>query len=96
MLAKMFKDNDWKSKSRNMILNGEVSKFTKTFKNNFTTLLVSALGLVAALSWNDAIKEAVITLFPGENSVIYRFYIAITITIISITTTYFLSKIKTE
>jgi hypothetical protein len=96
MITKILKDKDWKAKSRNMILNGEVSKFTKTFRNNFTTLLVSALGLVAALSWNDAIKEAIIALFPGKNSVVYRFYIAITITIVSITTTYFLSKIKTE
>ena len=79
-----------------MIINGEVSNFTKTFRNNFTTLLISALGLVAALSWNEAIKEAVITLIPGEKTVVYKFYIAITITIISVTFTYFLSKLKTQ
>ena len=79
-----------------MIINGEVSNFTKIFRNNFTTLLISALGLVAALSWNEAIKEAVITLIPGEKTVVYKFYIAITITIISVTFTYFLSKLKTQ
>lgn len=79
-----------------MIINGEVSNFTKTFRSNFTTLLISALGLVAALTWNDAIKGAVTTLFPGKSTVIYNFYIAITITFISITLTYFLSKFKTQ
>jgi len=79
-----------------MILNGEVSNFTKTFKNNFTTLLISALGLLAALTWQEAIKEAIIKLLPGQNTVVYKFYIAITVTIISVTATYFLSKFKSE
>lgn len=96
VVKNIFKNKGWRAKSRSMIINGEVSNFTKTFKNNFTTLLISALGLVAALSWNDAIKEAIIKLIPGENTVIYRFYIAVTITIISVTATYFLSKFKTE
>lgn len=92
----IFKSKSWRAKSRHMIINGEVTNFTKTFKNNFTTLLISALGLVAALSWNDAIKEGIVILFPGEATVIYKFYIAITITVISITFTYLLSKFKTE
>ena len=91
----IFKQKDWRAKSRSMILNGEVSNFTKTFKNNFTTLLISALGLLAALTWQEAIKEAVIKLLPGENTVVYKFYIALTVTIISVTATYFLSKFKT-
>ncbi len=79
-----------------MIINGEVSKFTKTFRNNFTTLLISALGLVAALSWNEAIKETVITLIPGEKTLVYKYYIAISITMISVTFTYLLSKLKSK
>jgi hypothetical protein len=92
----IFKKKDWRARSRSMILNGEVSNFTKTFKNNFTTLLISALGLLAALTWQEAIKEAIIKLLPGQNTVVYKFYIAITVTIISVTATYFLSKFKSE
>jgi hypothetical protein len=92
----IFKEKGWRARSRGMILNGEVSNFTKTFKNNFTTLLISALGLLAALTWQEAIKEAVIKLLPGQNTVVYKFYIAITVTIISVTATYFLSKFKSE
>ena len=79
-----------------MIINGEVSNFTRTFRNNFTALLISALGLVAALSWNDAIKEAIVALIPEQRTVIYKFYVAVTITVFSITATYFLSKFKIE
>jgi len=79
-----------------MIINGEVSNFTKNFRNNFTTLLITASSLVAALSWNDAIKETIITLIPGEKTAIYKLYIAIIITLFSVTNIYFLSKLKTD
>ena len=95
-IKNIIKNKGWRAKSRSMIINGEVLKFTKTFRNNFTTLLISALGLVAALSWNEAIKEAIITLLPGEKTLVYKFYIAVTITLISVTFTYFLSKLKAE
>jgi hypothetical protein len=86
--------NDWKNHKRRMIINHEVSKFTKAFRENFATLIISALGLVAALSWNDAIKSAIDTLFPSVGNVIYKFYVAITVTIISVVITYFISKLK--
>jgi hypothetical protein len=42
-----------------MAMKKEVSNFTRTFRDSFVTFIVSALGLVAALSWNDAIKSAI-------------------------------------
>ena len=86
--------NEWKIQKRKMIINHEVSKFTKAFRENFATLIISALGLVAALSWNDAIKSAIDTLFPSTSNIIYKFYVAIVVTLISVVITYFISKIK--
>lgn len=88
------KPADWKQQKRNIILNNEVSKFTKAFRENFVTLIISALGLVAALSWNDAIKTTIDTLFPTEKNVIYKFYVASIVTVISVVITYFLSRMK--
>jgi len=85
---------NWKQQKRNLIINHEVSKFTKAFRENFATLIISALGLVAALSWNDAIKSAINTFFPAESGLIYKFYVAITVTAISVIITYFISKLK--
>ena len=84
----------WRKQKRNMIINHEVSKFTKAFRENFATLIISALGLVAALSWNDAIKTTIDTLFATTGNLIYKFYIAIIVTVISVVITYFISKIK--
>ena len=86
----------WREQKRSIILNNEVSKFKKAFKENFITLIVSALGLVAALSWNDAIKSAIDTLFPSESDIVYKFYVAIIVTVLAVVITYFLSRIKTN
>lgn len=88
------KPSDWKLQKRNIILNNEVSKFTKAFRENFVTLIISALGLVAALSWNDAIKTTIDTFFPTIGNVMYKYYVAIIVTIVSVVITYFLSKMK--
>ena len=88
------KPADWKTQKRNLIINNEVSKFTKAFRENFVTLIISALGLVAALSWNDAIKTTIDTFFPTIGNVMYKYYVAIIVTIISVVITYFLSRMK--
>ena len=93
MVVYMEKSKDWKFHRRSMILNHEIQHFTKTFKDNFVTLIVSAFGLVAALTWNDAIKLWIDTVFPTK-TVAYRFYVALVVTVLSITVTYFLSKLK--
>jgi hypothetical protein len=85
---------DWRQQKRSLIINHEVSKFTKAFRENFATLIISALGLVAALSWNDAIKTTIDTLFQSTGNLIYKFYVAIIVTVISVVITYFISKIK--
>ena len=95
-IRKLFDKKDWKLHRRSLMINHEVSQFTKTFRDNFTTLFISALGLVAALTWNDAIKEAINTLLPDQKTLVYKFYVAVVVTVISITATYFLSKLKTE
>jgi len=84
----------WRQQRRSMIINHEVSKFTRAFRENFATLIISALGLVAALSWNDAIKTTIDTLFPSVGNVIYKYYVAIIVTVLSVIITYFISKIK--
>jgi uncharacterized membrane protein YidH (DUF202 family) len=85
---------NWRGQSRNMVINKEVSNFTRTFRDSFVTFIVSALGLVAALSWNDAIKSAIERLFPSGADIIYKFYVAIMVTVIAVAITYFLSKAK--
>ncbi len=87
---------NWKSQSRGIIIGRELQEFKRVFKDNFVTLIVSAFGVVAALSWNEAIKEIVLGLFPAKGPLFAKLYSAVAITIIAIIVTYLLSKLKTE
>lgn len=88
--------SDWKHQSRRLSIGRELNEFRRVFKDNFVTLIVSAFGVVAALSWNEAIKEAILRFFPTKGPLVAKLYSALAITIISIIVTYLLSKLKTE
>jgi hypothetical protein len=86
----------WRHEKRKMLINHEVSKFTKTFRDSFVTFIASALGLVAGLTWNEAIKTTIDTLFPTTGNLIYKFVVAFIVTAVAIVLTYFISKIKSN
>jgi hypothetical protein len=53
----------------------------------------TALGLVAGLAWNDAIKALIETLFPSpQNNILAKFGYAIVITIIVVMLTIYLVR----
>ena len=89
------KEENWKKQSRSIMLNNEVNNFKKASKDNFITLMVSAMGLVTALSWNDAIKSTIANFFPSD-SYVYKLYAALTVTIIAVVLTYILVKMRTN
>jgi hypothetical protein len=85
---------EWRSHKRKMAINHEMSMFTKTFRDSFITFIASALGLVAGLTWNDAIKSTIEKLFPTGADLVYKYYVAVVVTVIAVLITYFISKIK--
>ncbi len=72
----------------------ELHSIKDVFRENFITLIVSAFGVVAALSWNDLVKALIVEMFPTNALIIAKLYSAIAITLISIIITYLLSKLK--
>ncbi|MDP1709617.1 MAG: DUF5654 family protein [Candidatus Komeilibacteria bacterium] len=57
-------------------------------------LIISGLGLVAALAWNEAIQDLFkrIEIFGVKGSLFAKFGYAFLITVIVVATTYYLSK----
>jgi uncharacterized membrane protein (DUF485 family) len=87
------KPADWRAQSRRIILKHEMVKFTRAFKDNFVTLIISSLGLLVALSWNNFWTSWVSALMI-ENTVNYKFYIALGMTIFAVILTYIFSRFK--
>lgn len=87
---------DWKRQSTGLTIGRELDEFKRVFKNNFVTLIVSAFGVVAALSWNEFIKQLIFDFFPEKGSLVAKGYSAVVITLVSIFVTYLLSKLKAK
>ena len=95
-LIEKLKKKDWRTHSRSISFNHEISYFGKEFRRNTVAMLVSALGLVAALMWQDAIKtwiNAVIPMNDPQNYLI-KSYAAIIVTFVAVIGIYFISKLN--
>jgi hypothetical protein len=95
MMPKQFSADHWKSKSRGIEIRHEMKRFTRAFRDNFATLIISSLGLLVALSWNN-LWNAWMTNLRIEDTVPYKFYIALGTTIFAVILTYLFSKLKTN
>ena len=59
----------------------------------FAALITAAFGLVAALAWNETIKDLVALIFPNEDDTIWgNLVYAIIVTILAVIMTYWISK----
>ena len=68
------------------------NKIIRKFENQLNTLLISAFGLVAALSWNEAIQSLIQTFIPVGSEWPYKILNAVIITLIAVLVTNFLSN----
>ncbi len=83
-----------KLRGRTIAIRNEVGEFRRILRENYTTLIISSFGLVAALAWNEAIKELISTVVPLQGHLSAKLYSAIIITTISVIATYLLSKLR--
>ena len=67
----------------------------KEVKKQTIGYIVTALGLVAGLAWNEAIQSLVSELFPGNNgSILIKFLYAIVVTVLIVIVTLYLLKLQ--
>jgi len=94
-LFEELKKKDWRAHSRSITLNHNISDFGKEFRKNTIAMIVSALGLVAALMWQDAIKTWINNIIPTDDPKNYliKIYAAVIVTFIAVIGIYLLSKL---
>jgi hypothetical protein len=65
----------------------------KEIKERTTGYILAALGLVAGLAWNEAIKALIEGFFPfSKDGVLIKFIYAITVTLLIVVVTVYLLK----
>lgn len=76
-----------------ILFNKKVRHFQRAFRDNFITLMISSFGLLVALSWNS-FWNAWVGSFKIEDTLPYKFYIAIAMTAMAVTLTYIFTELK--
>ena len=69
---------------------------TKMVFQSMITLASAALGLVAALAWNDAIKETIKLLMADDDSLMSKYIYAILATAIAVIVVLVLARIASK
>jgi uncharacterized membrane protein YidH (DUF202 family) len=69
---------------------------TRTVLQSMIALASAALGLVAALAWNDAIKETIKQLLGGDESLSSKYIYAIFATILAVIVVLILARIAAK
>ena len=69
---------------------------TKMVLQSMITLASAALGLVAALAWNDAIKETINRLLNSDDSLTSKYIYAIFATVIAVVVVLILTRIAAK
>ncbi len=73
----------------------EMAKVRSEVRNRTVKYIVAALGLVAGLAWNDAIKSLIEYLFPqDQNSLKAKLVYAVVITFIVAVLSFYLSQLE--
>lgn len=71
----------------------QAREYTKLIIQTMITLASGALGFVAALAWNEAIKAAIIKVFGTDESLAGLFTYAIVATVIAVVVVLILSRV---
>ncbi len=66
--------------------------FKIQFLESLSALIVSAFGLVAALAWNETIKQAIAAIFESEDDLLGLTIYALLVTVIAVAATMLITR----
>lgn len=69
---------------------------TRIVLQSMIALSSAALGLVAALAWNDAIKETIKQLFGGDDSLSSKYIYAVFATVLAVVVVLMLARVAAK
>ncbi len=73
-----------------------MAKLTAQVRTQIITLLTGAIGLIAALAWNEAVKALFVKIFGEANGLAAKFAYAVIVTIVVVWMTMHLAKLNVQ
>ncbi len=75
-----------------MVMSAKSDEFKVQLLETFASLITAAFGLVAALAWNEAIKQAVAAVFGSSDDLVGLCVYAIIVTILAVVMTLLIAR----
>jgi hypothetical protein len=94
IMNRLNKNDDWRFKEAKLKVTTEVRSFRNHLTQNFWTLAISTFGIANGLVWYDVWSTIVNEFFPNRNTLLLKVYVAIIITLFTLTATYFVTKLR--
>lgn len=73
-----------------------MNKLKREVSTQIVTLLTGALGLIAALAWNEAVKSLFVQIFGEASGLAAKFAYAVIVTIVVVWITMRLAKLQSQ
>ena len=78
-------------------LREEQAKLRREVREKTVGYILAALGLVAGLAWNEAIKAVIVLVFPNPgNDILPKFIYAVAVTIVIVVVSVYLARLITK
>jgi len=87
-------NDDWHLQKAKLKVSKEVRGFRTHLSQNFWTLAISTFGIANGLVWYDVWSTIVNEFFPNRNTLLIKVYVALIITLFTVTVTYFITKLR--
>ena len=89
---KVPKAEKWKKSKNTMTISHHFTRYQREFRRQMTTFIVGAFSFVAALVWNDAIKETLKMIEFNSNFIFYKYITAVIVSVVCVLIIIFLSE----
>ena len=89
---KIPKSQQWKKEKNTIVFSRHFMRYQREFRKQMIMFIVGAFSFVAALSWNDAIKETLNIIAFNSNFILYKYITAVVVSVICVLTIIFLSE----
>lgn len=88
------KAQEWEKNKNNIELKHHLTRYQREFRKQMSVFIVGAFSFVAALVWNDAIKETLSMLQFNTNFLFYKYLTAAIVSVICVFVIMFLNELN--
>lgn len=90
--VRMPKSQKWEREKNKIVFSSHFTRYQREFQKHMASFIIGAFSFVAALVWNDAIKETVNLIEFNSNFIFFKYVTAAIVSVVCVIAIMFLSE----